>query len=162
MPLVDSFLPARRRRIRIVAPPQQPTAPQPFIIHAPQRKHSWLAWLQILLIFIFATALGFMAQSQTAGDSIIAGYTLVALALRISSRVTFGFALIAFIFVLGLLLLYPQDMLIANFSVYAFLLLASGAISLMIENRRRLSPLERHRKELREKSKRYTSRSSSK
>jgi hypothetical protein len=113
--------------------------PSPAIAAAPSAqdegmpRRRWLEYLQWALILPAAVAVGLAVQSLKLGELAIAAYALFAIIRRIESRWTFVLALIALISVAVSLAFNRSQTTAANFAVYAFLLLALGAIQLGLE-----------------------------
>ncbi|HSX43243.1 MAG TPA: hypothetical protein VLF59_04105 [Candidatus Saccharimonadales bacterium] len=91
--------------------------------------------LQGIATALLAIVLGLAAGAQPVGEVAIAVYTIIALCLRFSSRISFALALIAFAMIMLLRVLRPDSGLAANFAVYAFLLLVAGTLSQALEMR---------------------------
>jgi hypothetical protein len=91
--------------------------------------------LQLPLLILGGMLAGFMVQSLAFGLVLIAAYGVVALAVRIPSRVSFMLAFMSLVTVMVLLVAKPDTTLAGNFSTYTFLLLVIGVIALAIEAR---------------------------
>lgn len=103
---------------------------------ASRRRHWPKLTMQLILFIVLAGAAGFLLQSVTAGESIIAVYALYAIIRHVESRITFILALIALVSTALLSTFNGDSTLANNFAVYAFLLLVVGTISMGIEMRR--------------------------
>jgi hypothetical protein len=157
---VDGFVrsrpavqPPASSRPHIQATPRSVTphfeAPQPQVEHrttkkaAPQRQEArqqksqrrLLNKLQLPAILLAATVAGLMLQSAAAGEALLATYAIFAFIRRVPSRITFTMAFLAVLSVIGLLAFKRDDILATNFTIYAFLLMAIGAITLSREMR---------------------------
>ena len=116
---------------------------------APQVRTSRLkSNLQLLAIMGWAVIFGLGSYSQLAGEIAIFIYAIVALSFRLSSRTTFALALCAFGGVVVLQVIRPDSDMGANFTIYAFLLLMVGCLSLGAEARER-TKWGRHRQQSR-------------
>jgi hypothetical protein len=89
--------------------------------------------IQSIAIFVLASTLGFAVSAQSIGEIAIGIYAIIAFALRFSSRTSFGLALLGFGMIMTFEIIEPESDIIANFAVYAFLLLTVGTFSLALE-----------------------------
>jgi len=94
---------------------------------------------QFPLLILGAVIVGLSMQSLVLGEIAICIYTIIALVLRLPSRLTFQLAFISLLGILVLNIIGKDSTLITNFAVYSFLLLGVGAISLFRETYRPLS-----------------------
>lgn len=108
----------------------------------PPRKGRLWQRLQVPLIVISASIVGLFIQTEAVGIAAVAIYSVIAVAFRIPSRVTFALAAISIGAVALLLLFRPDLELAGNFTTYTFLLLVTGVIALIIEGR----PLKRRKR----------------
>jgi len=108
-------------------------APQPRDTFRAKLGRFVRALLQAVL-FLFLFGLGFFVQTLVIGQVAIAVYAVAAFVLKIPSRTTFLLAVLAFIIVL-IAQARHQSQLASVFAIYAFLLLAVGAVTLALELR---------------------------
>lgn len=83
-----------------------------------------------------AIAAGFMIQSEVMGELMIGSYAIIALLLRVKSRISFLLALMCMACVALLLIIRTDNTLAGTFSVYAFLFLVVGTLSMALERPR--------------------------
>jgi len=121
--------------LRPVPTEQQPRQTTTRPIPKPATKHRRLATLKTPLLLLGLVLAGLLLQSDIAGQIMIAAYGIFALIARIPSKVTFTLAFLTFISIAVLLTVRAHNGLAANFAIYAFLLLAIGAIALGREMR---------------------------
>ncbi len=100
---------------------------------APHKRHRFRGKIQTFVIVLAAIAASFMLQSLVTGEIVIAGYAVFALVGRVPSRTTFLLACLSLLGVAGLGLFGNNDTVASNFTVYTFLLLSVGALSLARE-----------------------------
>jgi|GEM_PF-1882577 len=156
-PHVEQFVPSTNVRITALPKATPPVAtPTPATVPmlpkktftAPTRQRSrFKSGLQLTVITIWALALGFGIYSQTAGEAAIAGYAIVALWLRLSSRTSFALALCAFGAIMVTEIISPDSTMITNFAIYAFLLLVVGSLTLGLESRQQTKWAKWHRQQ---------------
>lgn len=117
-------------------------APTPQSVDAPKKTRTYRAlppmpskrtyWQMLQLpILLAAGALGgFFAETLAVGLSMLVIYAIIAFVRRIPSRITFTLALLLLSAISIMLLVKPSQILISNFSTYAFVLLLIGVITL--------------------------------
>jgi hypothetical protein len=111
--------------------------PRPFQFARPQQHTRPTIWdrLQVPLLILGGTFVGFFVQSLIFGVCIIALYSVFAFVFRFPSRATFMLAFMSLVTVVVLLVAQPTTALASNFATYTFLLLVIGVIALAIEAR---------------------------
>lgn len=94
------------------------------------RPHGFLKKLQTPAILLGIVIAGLLLQSGIVGMLFIAVYAIIVFTQHLESRVSFGLAFCALVTVVLLVLFKNGSPLITNFSLYAFVLLVVGAITL--------------------------------
>jgi len=98
----------------------------------PSRPKRWINYIQLGLVIVVGVLVGVFLQVVPIGYVLVGAYCLAALVKRIPSRITFGLAL-------GTLVLSPVGIAIGQasvangFSLFGFLLLSVGVVTLVIE-----------------------------
>jgi hypothetical protein len=147
MPLVDSFLPPDSPKNSVKHPgtearrihqPETSAVPKPKMSFVPptRKRHGFRVAIEWILVLVVALALGLSLQSQVLGEIVLGFYLVVAVILGLSSKTSFGLALLAFVIVAVSEAIMPKSDIAANFAVYAFFLLLIGSILLILETRR--------------------------
>ena len=143
--LVDLFVARRtmRRRTHSVyieptraAMMQQRPAPANGGETEHRTEHLAIRSLRIFGIGIGVLIIGLATEFVVVGETLIIAYTVAAIWRHTDSRLTFLLAL-SCLAVMAIVIILGNSALADNFGVYAFLLLASGATSLLFELRGR-------------------------
>lgn len=141
--IVDPFVPVRRIQQEIpVAKPKIISRQTPKTSEQPSKKKTRLPRIrfsrlghkgQIIIITVAAAAAGLLMTIPGAGEFVVGVYAILAIVLKIKSKVTLILTAFMFIFVVLLLLLEPSKILAMAFATYAFLMLVIGLVTLVIE-----------------------------
>lgn len=105
---------------------QAPTKPS-------KPKNKFLSMLSTLAIVLLAVAVGFALFDAATGQWIVVAGGIVALILRIDSRMLFGAALFCLVMI-PIMTIAGREALSENYALYTFILLAIGTVRAMIES----------------------------
>lgn len=125
--------------VRHVAPRSKPAAPRAEKARGRRRLQFEKHWLLIIAPFIIIACVR-LSGLPAIGQGIIVGYGILAIMLRVPSRVSFWLAAMALVSVGIEFLLLPQEGRANNGALLVFLLLGVGLACSVLETRRIVAP----------------------